>query len=368
MAGGQGTRLGVSHPKGMYHVGVVSGKSLLELQAERILKVQRMAEERIGRKGRVVWYVMASEATVEETRRYLHDNNYLGLEEEDVFVFVQGKLPCFDTEGRVLMDQKWRVAEAPDGNGGLYRALASSGALEDMGRRGVTCVHVHSVDNILVLPADPVFVGWCWSAGADCAAKCVRKTSADEAVGVVCRVDGRVRVVEYSEITKATSERTRDDDPSRLAFDAGNICNHFFTTEFLKRVAKEHERDLPLHVARKKIPCVGEDGEEVRPSTPNGVKLEKFVFDVFGWARCFLCVEVERATEFSALKNADSSGRDCPSTARADLHRLHKRYVEEAGGIVVGDDVEVAASLSYAGEGLAGIVAGKTYQAPHYIS
>ena len=45
------------------------------------------------------------------------------------------------------------------------------------------------------------------------------------------------QVVEYSEIPKDVSERREDN--GKLAFRAANICNHFFTTEFLQRVCRE---------------------------------------------------------------------------------------------------------------------------------
>ncbi|XP_044738659.1 UDP-N-acetylhexosamine pyrophosphorylase [Chrysoperla carnea] len=366
MAGGQGTRLGVTHPKGMYDIGLPSRKSLFQVQGERIRKLQQIAEEKTGRKGKITWYIMTSEHTMDQTRIFFENHKYFGLDKNDVVMFQQGLLPCFDFDGKILLDTKSHVALAPDGNGGIYRALRSSGILTDMKNRGVKHLHAHSVDNILIKVADPIFIGYCVSKDAHCAAKVVQKTSPNEAVGVVCKVDGSFQVVEYSEITQKTAELKSSD--GSLVFKAGNICNHYFSREFLESVADHHEDQMKLHVAKKKIPYVDENGIRQKPLEPNGIKIEKFIFDVFQFTDKFLTWEVPREDEFSALKNADSAGKDCPCTARNDLFRLHKRYIIEAGGIVQNGDVcEISPLLSYAGENLSSIVEGKVFNSPVLI-
>lgn len=370
MAGGQGTRLGFAHPKGMYDIGLQSSKSLFRVQAERIRKLQELATNQFpGKNGIITWYIMTSEHTMLPTRTYFKENKFFGLQEENIHMFEQGSLPCFDFNGKILLDQKHRIAKAPDGNGGLYRALRDSGKLEDMKIRNIKYLHAHSVDNILIKVADPLFIGYCAKQNADCAAKVVEKSHPNEAVGVVCMVDGKYQVVEYSEITQKTAEMRNSDD-GRLKFCAGNICNHFFSADFLNKIGTTYEKALKLHVAKKKIPFVDNSGKRIIPDEVNGIKIEKFVFDVFEFAENFLTVEVARDVEFSALKNAESAGKDCASTARKDIHNLHRKYIEAAGGKIDDhvEEIEISPLLSYAGEGLEDVVKGNVYNFPIHLT
>jgi len=353
LAGGQGTRLGVQYPKGMYDIGLPSGKTLYQIQAERILRVQEMAKKVTREEGLIPMYIMTSEHTKQPTIEFFKKHNYFGLSEQQLHIFEQRTIPCFDMQGRFIMQTKSKLARSPDGNGGLYWALKHEGVLDDLSARDVRYLHAYCVDNVLVRVADPVFMGYCINKKAEAGNKCVEKICPDEAVGVVCKLEGKIQVVEYSEIDKETAELRNKE--GKLAYSAGNICNHFFTRDFLKRICEKHERELPHHIAKKKIPCTDlSSGEPYKPETPNGVKLEKFVFDVFQFSNSFVVWECIREDEFSPLKNADTAAKDTPTTSRESLIKQHRSFLEAAGATIEGTEnvIEISPLVSFAGEGL----------------
>ncbi|KAJ3372793.1 UDP-N-acetylglucosamine pyrophosphorylase [Kappamyces sp. JEL0680] len=329
LAGGQGTRLGSSDPKGCYDIKLPSGKSLFQLQGERILRLQQ------------------------------------------VFFFNQGVLPAFTPEGKIFLESKTCPAFSPDGNGGIYAALRSEGVIADLEKRGIPYVHAYCVDNCLVKVADPVFIGYCVEKNADCGCKAVPKTKPSEAVGVICLRDGKPSVVEYSEIDQSLSEAR--DSAGNLVYNAANIANHFYTTEFLKRI-KDFEAKLEYHIARKKIKHVDPSGAEIKPTANNGIKLELFIFDVLPFAERFAVLETARKDEFSPLKNAPGSkDGDSPDTSRADIMAQHVRFVEAIGGKVAEGPggtapvFEISPLVSYDGEGLEKLT-GHTIPTPKLIS
>ncbi|RMZ89630.1 hypothetical protein DV736_g3131, partial [Chaetothyriales sp. CBS 134916] len=362
MAGGQGTRLGSSAPKGCFDIGLPSKKSLFQLQAERIVRVQELAQQHSGQSTAAVvpWYIMTSSPTRKPTEQFFQENSFFGLAKENVIFFEQGVLPCISNDGKILMESKARVAVAPDGNGGIYNALVASGARTDMRTRGIQHIHAYCVDNCLAKVADPVFIGFSASKDVDIATKVVRKRAANEPVGLIIQKDGKPGVIEYSEIDKALSEAKDDDSSDRLKFRAANIVNHYYSFRFLESI-DQWAQDLPHHVAKKKIPFFDTaSGATVRPDKPNGIKLEQFVFDVFPFVGLdkFASFEVDRKEEFSPLKNARGAGEDDPDTSRRDITEQGARWLRNAGAILVangqGGDfgVEVSPLKSYGGEGL----------------
>lgn len=362
MAGGQGTRLGVSYPKGMYDIGLPSHKSLYRIQGERIRRLISLASKKYGSCKGLPWFIMTSEHTMEPTRKYFKENDFFGLDGNNILFFEQYMLPAFTFDGKIIMESTYKISKSPDGNGGIYKALRDRNILDEMKRLGVQYLHAHSVDNILVKVADPIFIGYCIIKNAECGAKVVEKAYPTEPLGVVCEVDGKFQVVEYSEITDKTAEKQNPD--GRLTFSAGNICNHFFTADFLTDIAYKYNSELKLHIAKKKISYVNDDGNVCKSEKPNGIKMEKFIFDVFEFCNRLAVWEVERDEEFSALKNADvPNGKDNPKTARLDVFSLHRKFVEKAGGKFERDSIECEISplLSYAGESLQHLVDGKMF-------
>jgi UDP-N-acetylglucosamine/UDP-N-acetylgalactosamine diphosphorylase len=339
LAGGQGTRLGVSYPKGMFSVGLPSNKTLFQLQAERLLKVTQIANSTklnldSCKNCEIPWYIMTSGPTMKATKDFFKTNNHFGLNEDSVHFFEQGTLPCFGLDGKLMMKSKHELCSAPDGNGGLYKALVKQNILDDMERRGIKYIHIYCVDNILVKVADPMFIGFCIDKNANCGAKVVKKVNADEKVGVICQVNNKFQVVEYSEISEELRNcRSNNGD---LKYNAGNICNHFLSFDFLNEFCRHHEDELKYHIAEKKIPCLDNDGVFQTPSAVNGIKLEKFIFDIFqfsnaDWAKgTFAVWDVVREDEFSPLKNATSAKTDNANTCRNDLLSLHAKWLSQA--------------------------------------
>lgn len=300
LAGGQGTRLGFDGPKGKYDIGLPSKKSLFQLQAEKVIATHKQ----------LPYYVMTSPLNDNETRQFFIDNNYFGL--HNVFFFTQSTLPCLNIEGKIILESKSSIASAPDGNGGVYTSLQSSGALEDMKKRGVKWINIISIDNALVKIADPIFIGCCIAKHVQVGNKVVRKMS-NEAVGVIVVREGKFHIIEYSEIDKSMSNM----------FEYANICNHLFSMSFIR------DEVIPnltksYHIAYKKIPFADPvTGETIHPTVNNGIKLELFVFDVFPLAKSVVVVESLREEEFAPVKNA--TGVDSPSTAVQAISNLHKK-------------------------------------------
>ncbi len=320
VAGGQGTRLGFDGPKGNYPISPIRHKTLFRLFAETIQAVSRQHGATCP------WYVMTSPMNHTQTVEIFQAESHYGLDARDVFIFQQGTLPNFGFDGRILLADKSEIARSPDGHGGCIRALARSGALADMKRRGIEYLSYWQVDNPLVKLFDPLFVGLHALDGAEMSSKAVIKNSPKEKVGNFCLVDGKVTVIEYSDLPDELAQKRRPD--GALAFELGSIAIHIISTGFVEKLNTEGHA-LPLHRAVKKIPHLDLQGHRIEPKQPNGIKLESFIFDALPLARKSVILEILRREQFAPTKNA--TGEDSAETTRHMMVERAAAWLEAAG-------------------------------------
>jgi UDP-N-acetylglucosamine/UDP-N-acetylgalactosamine diphosphorylase len=320
VAGGQGTRLGYPGPKGKFVVGPVSGRTLFQYHVEKI----RALERRFGRI--IPFYVMTSPANHLETAEYFREQAFFGKDPESVVLFPQRMLPVFDQSGRLLLETPARLSLSPDGHGGLLHALRRYAITDDLQRRGIRHLYYFQVDNVLAQIADPVFVGFHDQMAAEMSAKTVYKRDPWEKLGNIGRLDGKYKVIEYTELPEEKKKAVGGD--GKLLFGQGSIAIHLFAVDFLRRLAANHI-ELPYHIARKKMSSVADQGAERVPDHLNAIKFEQFIFDAFSHAGRVMVLETERRREFSPIKNRD--GEDSPATARRDLSEMFAAWLEETG-------------------------------------
>lgn len=318
VAGGQGSRLGYEGPKGCYSIGPVTGAPLFYFHARKILA----RSIRYG--ASIPFYVMTSEANNEATVKCFEENDYFGLNPDDVFFFTQGMWPGMTKDGKIILDAPGHIFMSPDGHGGLLASLKRSGALEDMKKRGIKSVFFFQVDNPLVEIADPAFIGYHTIEKSEYTLKLCAKRDPYEKVGMPMKFGDTFRMVEYTEMTDEQCNRKAKNGD--LYFLYGSPAIHVFDRAFLER---EASKPMPLHLAFKKIPSLGPDGKVVKPSEPNGYKFEKFIFDILPNAKKAAFLAFNQKEEFSPVKNAN--GDDSPETCRRDMQAKWRKWLSEAG-------------------------------------
>ena len=308
LAGGQGSRLGFEHPKGMYNIGINRDLYIFECLFNNLMDVTDEA-------GAFVHiFIMTSEVNDTETREFLAENKYFGYSEEYVHFFIQEMAPAIDENGKILLTDKDTIAMSPNGNGGWFSSMYHAGLFSLIEREGIQWLNVFAVDNVLQRMADPVFIGATIESGCTCGGKVVAKADPQERVGVLCLEDGKPSIVEYYEMTDEMINRRTSD--GTLAYNYGVILNYLFRTDKLLATL---DKKLPLHMAHKQVPYVNDNGEIVKPDKPNAYKFETLVLDMIHMQDSCLAYEVVREREFAPVKNA--SGVDSVESARELLKK-----------------------------------------------
>jgi len=304
MAGGQGTRLGHTGPKGTFKLDVYGkGKYLFEILTENLKEANEKYDVTIP------WYIMTSKENNEETVDFLEKHNYFGYDKNYVTIFMQSELPLVDEQGKLLMGKDYKIKEASDGNGGTYSSLRASGCLAEMKEKGIKWVFIGGVDNVLVKMADVTLLGMAKHKNVQIASKSVVKDNPHEKVGVFGRMNGHPKVIEYSELpTKMAELRDRNGE---LKYGESHIVCNLYTIEAIEKISTE---TLMYHSAHKKNSYIDENGNEIIPDAPNSYKFESFIFDAFEFFDDIAILRGKREDDFAPVKNA--TGVDSPKTAK----------------------------------------------------
>lgn len=313
MAGGQGTRLGHSGPKGTFDLGLESHKSLFEILTDGFKEAKEKYSVEIP------WYIMTSKENNDDTVKFFEEHNYFGYSKDAVRMFFkQSELPMLDESGKVIINENGLIKEAADGHGGIFEAMFKNGVLNDMKQRGIEWVFVGSVDNPLVRMADPLFIGFAVANNYMSASKTLMKAYPEEKVGVFCKKNGMPYVIEYTEISDEMAHQRNE--AGELIYGESHVLLNLFNMEILDKIK---EARLPYHVAHKKATYMDESGNIIEPEKPNAYKFEAFIFDAFGMIPEVGLLRGIREDEFAPVKNA--TGNDSPETARKLYIDYHKR-------------------------------------------
>lgn len=321
VAGGQGTRLGFDGPKGTYPIGPVTGRTLFAYFAQNLLR----AGQKYGVK--YSWYIMTSMLNNEATTKFFAENDYFGLDKDQVFFFTQGTMPAIGYDGKLLLGAKDSLSLSPDGHGGTLLALRKSGALDRMAKEGTDIISYFQVDNPLIKMTNPLFIGLHELEQAEMSAVMLAKTGPFEKLGNFCISNNRLNIIEYSDLPAELAEKT--DANGKLCYIAGSPAIHLISRAFIERLTAGGELKLPWHRADKKIPFIDACGNPVSPSEPNGVKLESFIFDALPLAAKTMVLECDRTEVFAPTKNP--TGVDSVESCRAMLMERDARRLEKAG-------------------------------------
>lgn len=305
LAGGHGSRLGFDLPKGLYPISPVKQKTIFQLIAEKALAASACY------KNNLMLAIMTSTDTHQATVKYFEEHDFFGLKRECVSFFEQQNLPVLDDTGQAVPNLL-----APCGNGMMFWDFAASGLLNAWQQAGIEQITCFTVDNVLADPYEPNLIGLNAQKGADVTVVGIQRKEALESVGILVEKDGRVGVVEYSEMTK--EEREKRSPAGNFMHELANISYFAFSFAFIKRISQMPQNSMPLHNAKKVI-----QGKQY-------IKQEYFVFDVLAFSDKTEVLLLDREECFAPLKNR--SGPQSPETVREALvARDKKTYVRITG-------------------------------------
>ena len=286
MSGGQGTRLGYKGAKGTFKIDVEpEPKYLFEIIVDTLQRANKKYDTIIP------WYIMTSHENNKEIINFVEEHNYFGYNKDFVGFFEQGELPLITEDGQIMLDENYNIKKASDGNGSIFKSMYMKGVLDDMKEKGIEELFyavrrlkdIGSIDNVLLKMVDTLLMGVAIKEDSQIATRSIFKNTPRERIGSLCIQDGKVKVIEYSELPEDMIE-AKDENGEILFGESHVMCNLFS----LKALEKISLQNLQYHKAHKKYSYIDENGKMIEPEEPNAYKFEYFIFDSFEFLIKFL--------------------------------------------------------------------------------
>ena len=258
---------------------------------------------------------MTSNENNSDTISFLEKNNYFGYPKEYITIFKQGELPLLSFDGKLLIDKDRHIKKASNGNGGIFNSMLKTGIIDDLEKRKVEWMFIGSVDNILLKNVDPLLIGLTVSRKNDIGTKTILKRSPEERVGVFCKQNDTIKVIEYTEIPNDIANLVNENN--ELVFGESHIMCNLFNINAIKKCAG---KEMEYHIAKKKSNYLSKDGIYIETDEPNAYKFEQFIFDSFKLFDDIAILRGIREEDFAPIKNKE--GEDSPQTAK----KLYENY------------------------------------------
>lgn len=295
LAGGQGSRLGFSGPKGTFCLDIKPQKSLFEILCDYL------KEYSLKYKVNIPWYIMTSTNNYFDTISFFEQNNFFGYDRNNILFFTQENMPIIDIHGKLVLSEIYSVNLASNGNGNLFSALKKANLIKDMENRKLQWLFVGGIDNVLLDPLDPIFIGFAINSKFEIASKTLFKESPKDFNWIFAKKSNKPSIVDCENFTEEISKLK--DGNGKFLYRETNMLAHLFNINAIKKMSNI---SLPYHRAFRKNPFVNTEGMKQVPDTPNIYKFEQFVFDAFPYFDNIALLRVDSEKEFAPIKDFNS--------------------------------------------------------------
>ena len=292
LAGGQGSRLGFNGPKGTFYLETNPKKSLFEILCDYIKDASKKY------KANIKWYIMTSTHNYFDTINFFEHNNYFNYDRNNIIFFTQENLPIIDTNGKLVLSEIYKINFASNGNGNLFSSLKRNNLIANMKSNKIEWLFVGGVDNVLLNPLDPSFIGYTIDSKCEVGSKTLFKESPSNKSWVFAKKDGKPAIVDCENFTEEISKIK--DSKGNYLYRETNMLAHLFS---IKAIEKMSNIELKYHRAFRKNAFVNYEGMKQVPDSPNIYKFEQFVFDAFSYFNKIALFRVDSNKEYAPIKS-----------------------------------------------------------------